>query len=58
MSRLKVEGGKKTATLCITIVGKLEIEDFEDVSFVEEVLEKIREYGEAEITNTEIVVNK
>jgi predicted DNA-binding protein len=58
MSRLKVEGGTKTATLRITIVGKLEIEDLENISIVEEVLEKIQEYGEARITETEIIINK
>jgi len=58
MTEIRIANGSKVAKIKVTIVGKIEIEEFEDMSCIEDVLDTIRQYGEAEVTDTEIVVKK
>jgi hypothetical protein len=60
MSQIRVSDGskvaKKVTKIVITIVGKIEIDNFEDIECVRDVLDRIREYGEAEISDAELVL--
>jgi len=57
MPKIKLEGSKKLLKLRITIKGEIEIDDLGEYYVIEECLNHIREYGSAEIIDTEIIEN-